>query len=288
MLSLPDYTPIMRWAVVGSRGMLGSDLVSYLESNGEDVTGFHRGNLDLSSQDSVASAGLADFDVVVNCVAYTKVDLAEDEPDAAFEANAAVPRRLAGALTGYPTKLIHISTDYVFDGKGETPYSPLDERSPLGVYGKTKAAGEDAVLEANPLAQLVRTSWLYGANGACFPKTIASKLLDSAELRVVDDQIGSPTHTLDLAEFIYRAVVSGDQRRILHGVSSGSCSWFEFAQAIRESVGGAGGVSPVPSSEYLTKAPRPLYSVLEPSVVDSWQMADWRTCWERAADIVLG
>lgn len=267
--------------------MLGSDLVSILEAKGEHVTGLHRGNINLSSLDSVAGAGLTDFDIVINCVAYTKVDLAEDEPDTAFEVNAEIPGRLAQVLSGSSTKLIHISTDYVFDGSGDSPYLPTDPKQPLGVYGKSKSAGEDAVLDANPLAQVIRTSWLYGANGACFPKTIAAKLVGGAELRVVDDQLGSPTHTIDLAEFIFRTVVDGDQRRILHGVSSGSCSWFEFAQAIRESVEGAGSVSPVSTSEYPTKAPRPPYSVLEPSSVAGWQIADWRDCWNRAAGLVL-
>lgn len=267
--------------------MLGSDLVSILEAKGEHVTGLHRGNINLFSLDSVAGAGLTDFDIVINCVAYTKVDLAEDEPEAAFEMNAEIPGRLAQVLSGSSTKLIHISTDYVFDGTGNSPYLPGDPKQPLGVYGKSKSAGENAVLEADPLAQVIRTSWLYGANGACFPKTIAAKLVGGAELRVVDDQKGSPTHTLDLAEFIYRAVVSGDERRILHGVSCGSCSWFEFAGAIKDSVGGLGSVAPVPSSEYRTRAPRPLYSVLEPSSIAGWQIGNWRERWHAAASTVL-
>lgn len=278
----------MKWAVIGPRGMLGSDLLAFLEARGEEVHGFHRDNFDLTSLEALKAAHLAGFDVVVNCVAYTKVDLAEDEPELAYEANAFIPERLALSLQGSATKFIHISTDYVFDGTASAPYGTTAPKGPLGVYGKSKAVGEDLVLAANPNSQIVRTSWLYGANGRCFPKTIAAKLLEGAELRVVNDQFGSPTHTLDLSEFIYRTVIAKDQRNVLHGVSAGSCSWFEFASAIRESVGGLGNVSPVSTSEYPTRAPRPHYSVLEPSMIENWQMPNWHEAWIQAKARVLG
>ena len=266
--------------------MLGSDLVEYLDSQGESVTGFHRNNLDLESEGPLAA--LFGFDVVVNCIAYTKVDLAEDEPEKAHLANVLIPARLARDLKDQPTRLIHISTDYVFDGNKGSPYLPNDKRSPLGVYGKTKAMGEELLLEEFSNTQVIRTSWLYGKHGKNFPKTIAAKLLAGEDVGVVSDQFGSPTHTLDLSEFIYRAGRAPMTDRILHGVSLGSASWFEFAQAIAASIGSSGAVRAVSTSEYPTRAQRPENSTLEPSSVDGWQIGHWRDSWLSAATRVLG
>jgi dTDP-4-dehydrorhamnose reductase len=244
-------------------GMLGSDLLEYLNLQGEAVTGFHRGNLDLDPTNQEPLAQLATFDVVVNCVAYTKVDLAEDEPEKAYLANVLVPLKLAIELQDKPTRLIHISTDYVFDGTKAANYLPGDKRSPLGVYGKTKALGEEFLLGEFPNTQVVRTSWLYGRAGKNFPKTIGQMLAGGDSVRVVSDQVGSPTHTLDLSEFIHVAGTAPLQERILHGVSNGSTSWFGFAQAIAESLNiSKERVQAVSTAEFPTKAERPAYSVL--------------------------
>jgi dTDP-4-dehydrorhamnose reductase len=282
---LPDYTPTMRWAVLGSKGMLGNELVEYLGSQGESVTGFHRNNLDLESQEPPTS--LFGFDVVVNCIAYTKVGMAEDEPDRAHLANALIPEKLARDLKDQPTRLIHISTDYVFDGNKGSPYLPEDKRSPLGVYGKTKAEGEAVWLAEASNSQVIRTSWLYGANGKCFPKTIGAKLLAGDEVAVVRDQFGSPTHSLDLAEFIYRAASEPLDQRILHGVASGTASWFEFARAVSAAIGSSTAVRSLATSEYPTRAQRPLDSTLEPSLIAAWQIGPWEERWRLAADRVL-
>lgn len=282
--------------------MLGSDLVEFLVANGEEVAGYHRGDLEINPVDSeagnssfrLAASGFdpASFDVVVNCIAYTKVDLAEDLPDEAAFANVEIPRLLAKSLFGSKTRLIHISTDYVFDGSKGFPYLPEDKKNPLGVYGRTKSAGEDVVLETHPLSQVIRTSWLYGKNGKCFPKTIGSKLSAGEDVSVVSDQFGSPTHTFDLAEFIYRAGREPITSRILHGVSQGSCSWFEFANAIRGSVVGAvphaGAIKAVSTSQYPTKAQRPSDSTLKPSSVAGWQIGPWEERWELASRRVIG
>lgn len=269
--------------------MLGSDLVEYLKSRAETVTGFHRGNLDLDPKNQEPLAALAGFDVVVNCIAYTKVDLAEDEPEKAHLANVLVPVKLAVALQDQPTRLIHISTDYVFDGEKGSPYLLEDNRSPLGVYGKTKAMGEELLLDEFSNTQVIRTSWLYGKNGKSFPKTIGQKLAGGDQVRVVSDQVGSPTHTLDLAEFIHRVGKEALQERILHGVSTGSTSWFGFSQAIAESLNvSKRQVEAISTAEFPTKAQRPAYSVLEPSRVGSFQMPDWQTAWQKAAGRVLG
>ena len=265
--------------------MLGSDLVEYLSSQGESVTGFHRNNLDLESEEPLTA--LFGFDVVVNCVSYAKVDMAEDEPEKAHFANGLIPAMLARDLKDQPTRLIHISTDYVFDGTKGSPYLPGDKRSPLGIYGKTKAEGEEVVLEEAGNSQVIRTSWLYGANGKCFPKAIGAKLLAGDDAAVVGDQFGSPTHTLDLAEFTYRAASEPLDQRILHGVASGTASWFEFARAVSAAIGSSAAVRSLATSEYPTKAQRPLDSTLEPSLIAGWQIGPWEERWRLAADRVL-
>lgn len=279
----------MRWAVLGSRGMLGSDLVEFLTSQGEEVLGFHRENLDIDPYAKVTPEVYKDIDVVVNCIAYTQVDRAEEQDQIKFahDTNTLIPVKLAVDMQDMSSRLIHISTDYVFDGTKGSPYLPGDARSPLGVYGGTKALGEELVLTEFPNTQVIRTSWLYGKNGKCFPKTIGAKLAAGEDVRVVEDQFGSPTHTLDLAEFIYRAGKAPMNERILHGVSSGSTSWFEFAKAIAAQIPGSGAVSAVSSFEYPTKAQRPANSTLMPSSVAGWQIDPWDVAWERAAGRVL-
>ena len=265
--------------------MLGSDLVEYLNSQGESVTGFHRGNLDLESKEALTS--LSGFDVVVNCIAYTMVDLAEDEPEKAHVGNVLVPFKLAMALQDRPTRLIHISTDYVFDGKKGSAYLPRDKRSPIGVYGKTKAMGEALLLDDFPNTQVIRTSWLYGKYGRNFPKTIAAKLLVGEDVGVVSDQFGSPTHALDLAEFIYRAGKAPMSERILHGVSSGSASWYDFAVAIAAQLPESGTIRAVSTAKYSTRAVRPANSTLEPSSIGGWQIGQWEGSWVRASKRIL-
>ena len=286
---MPDYTPNMKWAVLGSMGMLGSDLVDYLKSQGESVTEFHRGNLNIESTSSERLTELHGFDVVVNCIAYTKVDLAEDEPEKAHFGNVLVPLKLAVALQDRPTRLIHISTDYVFDGGKGAAYLPEDKRSPIGVYGKTKAMGEELLLDNFSNTQVIRTSWLYGKHGRNFPKTIVAKLLTGEEVGVVSDQFGSPTHALDLAEFIYRAGKLPMTERILHGVSSGFASWYDFAVAIAAQIPEPGSIRAVSTDNYYpTRAVRPLNSTLEPSSIDGWQIGQWEEGWVRASKRILG
>ena len=277
----------MKWAVLGSMGMLGSDLVHSLNSQGESVTGFHRGNLSIDPTSSEPLTELHGFDVVVNCIAYTKVDLAEDEPEKAHVGNVLVPPKLAVALQDRPTRLIHISTDYVFDGNKGSAYLPNDKRTPIGVYGKTKAMGEELLLDNFSNTQVIRTSWLFGKHGRNFPKTIALKLLAGEDVEVVFDQFGSPTHALDLAEFIYRAGRGPMTQRILHGVSSGSASWYDFALAIAAQIPEPGAIRAVSTANYPTRAVRPANSTLEPSSIDGWQIGQWEESWIRASKRIL-
>jgi dTDP-4-dehydrorhamnose reductase len=267
--------------------MLGQDLVELLQSRGLPMRGFSRSNLDLEQTPERLASALVTSDVIVNAVAYTKVDLAESEPEFAHFANAVVPGKLARAANLVGARLIHISTDYVFDGTATTPYQTYAEANPMSVYGKTKLLGEDAVLGFEN-TQVVRTSWLYGRHGKNFAKTIAGKLRQGQELRVVDDQIGSPTHTLDLAEFVVELGLQPLVERVLHGVSSGPTSWFLFAQEIARSLGvDEALVLPTDTASYPTAAPRPSFSVLEPSLLPGYQMPNWLDAWRGAAERVL-
>lgn len=291
----------MKWAVVGSSGMLGKDLLEFLAEQGEEVVGLDRSNLNLTGDFAGMVPKFAGFEVIVNCVAYTNVDRAEIEREQAFFANALVPSLLAQIADTVGSKLIQISTDYVFDGQSDAPYKTDAPKKPRSAYGETKSIGEDLVLEFNK-SQIVRTSWLYGAQGNCFPKTIARKLLAGEELRVVGDQIGSPTHTMDLAEFIFRLGKSENLEPIWHGVSSGSTSWFGFAQEIALALDRllpTTNGQEVPSAVFEDKviatksdqspsaALRPAYSVLLPSSIDGFAIPDWRMSWSRASRSVL-
>lgn len=285
----------MRWAVLGSKGMLGRELFDFLTYQDQDVAGFHRGNLNLETQREIAQH-LQGFDVVVNCIAYTDVDRAEREPRAAEYANVEIPSRIAKALAGSNTKLIHISTDYVFSGEGTAPYAPEDSKQPVGAYGLTKSAGEDEWLHHSASSQIVRTSWLYGKYGKCFPKIIANRLLTGEATRVVDDQNGSPTWTWDVSRFIFQLAVTPGNERIQHAVASGSTTWFGFAQTIASQMDNIFSghlpegynsfrqlLSPVSSDDYTTAARRPRMSVLEPSRLGDFYLSDWETAWGAAA-----
>lgn len=212
--------------------MFGSDMIEFLESKKEDVSGFSSDQLDLRQSIEVINESIRDFDVVINATAYTNVNQAESEPEKAFELNRDVPEKLAKITNANNQKLIHISTDYVFDGTKESPYLTTDKPNPINVYGQSKLAGELEVSKHNPDALIIRTSWLYGPKGHCFPKAIIHKLKQNEELSVVDDQFGTPTSTWFLSEFVYRAIKEKFNGGIHHGVPNGVTSWFGFADLI--------------------------------------------------------
>jgi dTDP-4-dehydrorhamnose reductase len=277
----------MTWAVIGANGMLGTDLVEQLEEKGLLGGKFSRVNLDLKATSDEIAQNLDNNSIIVNAAAYTKVDLAESEPDAAYFANALIPEKLAKAASLIGARLIHVSTDYVFDGNSSQPYQPKDEPNPKSVYGKSKLAGERAVLEFEN-TQVVRTAWLYGFHGHNFPKTIARRLSSKATLSVVNDQVGSPTHALDLAKFIIAVGLNNNEQRVLHGVSTGSVSWFGFAQEVARTIGAdLDLISPIASVNYQTPASRPAYSLLSSSIIPGFKFDDWKTSWNQAASRVL-
>lgn len=270
--------------------MLGQDMVARLAASGEDFTPLSRSQLDVTAPTEVEAA-VRGHDVVVNCAAWTGVDAAESNEGGAFAVNAvgaAVIARAAG-LAGART--VQISTDYVFGGAASSPYGEMDPLAPRSAYGRTKAAGEWAVRAETDDYLIVRTAWLYGAAGRCFPKTIARAGAARGALEVVNDQIGQPTWTADLAELVLRLVRTGAKSGTYHGTSSGQVSWHGFARAIVEAAGmDPAIVAPTSSATLVLPAPRPAYSVLGHAALHSAgvePIGSWADRWAVAASSVL-
>lgn len=281
----------MGWLVTGGLGMLGTDLGRVLDRHGIPFTPRDRGDLDLFDEDAVAAA-VAASDVVVNCAAWTAVDDAESHEDEAHQINAVAPGILARAAARHGRRIVQVSTDYVFDGSATSPYDEDASADPRSAYGRTKAAGEAAVREAAPEQHLVvRTAWLYGAHGPCFPRTIARLARERGAVSVVQDQFGQPTWTVDVAELIVRLVLADAPAGTWHATSSGETTWFGFARRVVESAGlSAGVVSPTDSAGFAGKAPRPAYSVLGHDKLHAHgiePIGPWERQWQRAASEVL-
>jgi dTDP-4-dehydrorhamnose reductase len=280
----------VRWLVTGARGMLGQDLVALLTREGESVTAATRTDLDVRDAAAVDRA-VAGHDVVVNCTAWTAVDDAEAQEADAFAVNASASSYLARAAATHGARIVQISTDYVFAGTATSPYLEDAPVAPRSAYGRTKAAGEWAVRAEAPDHLIVRTAWLYGANGPCFPKTIARVARERGGLDVVKDQVGQPTWTVDLADLVVRLVRQEVPSGTYHGTSSGSASWHEFAQAVVAADGlDPEIVRPTTSEAFVRPAPRPAYSVLGHDALVRHGVApigDWRERWAAAAPSVL-
>lgn len=281
-----------RWLVTGAGGMLGRDLVSLLTRHGEAVTSVDRAGLDVTDPASVAAAMAAlRPDVVVNCAAWTAVDDAEAHEDEALAVNGTGAANLAAACAAGDARLVQLSTDYVFAGTSGRPYAEDDVPAPRSAYGRTKLAGERAVLERLPDAgYVVRTAWLYGANGRSFVRTMVTLERQRPTVDVVDDQDGQPTWTADVAGQILGLIRSAASPGIYHATSSGQTTWFGLARAVFGLLGAdPARVRPIPSSALSRPAPRPSYSVLGHG---AWARAglppigDWRDALERAfADV---
>ncbi|HZZ50464.1 MAG TPA: dTDP-4-dehydrorhamnose reductase [Pseudonocardia sp.] len=268
-----------RWLVTGSGGQLGSELAGALA--GQDVTAATRAEFDVTAADLPSAlrawAGRAGDDVrsvVVNTAAWTDVDGAEADPDGAALLNDHAPDRLARACAEVGAELIHLSTDYVFPGIGSRPYEVDDPTGPASVYGATKLGGERAVRAALEQHYIVRTSWVYGAGGRNFVKTIAGLRHRRDTLQVVADQVGSPTWTGDLAAGLIELVGSRAPHGTYHGAGGGQASWYELARAVFEEVGAdPDRIRPCTTEEFPRPAPRPAFSVLSGR---SWAAAGLR------------
>lgn len=253
----------MKILVSGSKGMLGTDLVRVL-APAHTVIGVDLEELDITNRQEVQDQVVALApDVLINAAAYTDVDRSEEQEDLAFRVNADGAANLALACRAGRIRLIHVSTDYVFDGKQRSPYSEEDPPNPLGVYGRSKWEGEKKIREILPEACLIRTAWLYGKAGKNFVKAILAQAGEKNRLRVVDDQRGSPTHTLDLA-LALRAAAEKELKGTYHVTNQGSCSWLGFAEKILELADKKGvEVEPISTEELGRPAPRPENSVLD-------------------------
>ncbi|ROS57268.1 MULTISPECIES: dTDP-4-dehydrorhamnose reductase [Frigoribacterium] len=274
-----------KYLVTGARGMLGTDLLEALF--GRDVTVLGRADLDVTDRDAVFAA-VEGHDVVINAAAYTAVDAAETDEEAALAVNGTAAGLLAEATASVGAKLVQVSTDYVFDGDAATPYAEDATIAPVSAYGRTKAEGEKLALAANPEGTfVVRTAWLYGAHGGNFAKTMVKLAGSHDTVKVVDDQLGQPTWTADLAAQIVALLDSDAPAGVYHGTNSGSTSWFEFARAVFDEAGlDPARVLPTDSSTFVRPAPRPSYSVLGH---DAWgraglaPMRPWREALAEAA-----
>jgi dTDP-4-dehydrorhamnose reductase len=249
--------------ITGANGQLGKELVELFTEKGFEVYGFGRDKMDITNQVQVQEIiGAVKPDIVIHSAAHTKVDLAESEPDQAFLINADGTRNVAVAAEAVGAKLVYVSTDYVFDGTTNKPYNEFSPTSPLGVYGKSKLAGEQFVRDLHSKFFIVRTSWVYGKHGANFVKTMLKLGKERKELSVVADQRGCPTYTLDLANAILE-LVDTQKYGVYHVSNSGSCSWYEFAKEIFEISEMKVQVNPCTTADFPRPAARPANSVFE-------------------------
>ena len=284
--------------LTGSQGQLGSTfLLLFKSSSLTQRFNLHQvdiNDFDLTDQQATLSAlSFYSPSIILNCGAYTAVDEAEDNPELAEKINGESVGLISNWCADNSCRLIHISTDFVFDGSKTEPYLPDDKTNPLGVYGQTKVRGERHILKRLPdNGVIIRTSWLYSEFGSNFVRTMINLMSKEAEINVVDDQIGSPTSTYSLSKVLMRLIERKDVSGIFHWCDGGSISWHKFAEHIRNSALNQGilqrksRLRPILTSEYPTKAKRPKYSVLDRSgIVD--QMNIDRTEWKSELDKVI-
>jgi dTDP-4-dehydrorhamnose reductase len=253
----------MKILVTGANGQLGQELVRFPAPPDLEIVGFGRAELDVTDFGQCRAVLHAIRpDAVIHCAAYTKVDQAESEPDEAYRVNAEGSRNAVLAAEQIGAKFVYISTDYVFDGKTDRPYRVDDPPNPLSAYGRSKLAGERFVRTLSSRHFIVRTSWVFGPYGSNFVKTMLKLAEERDVIRVVDDQVGSPTCTRDLARFLLE-LVKTDHFGVWHATNSGFCSWYGFARAIFEEKGLNVKVEPCATAEFPRPAPRPAYSVLD-------------------------
>lgn len=274
----------MKTLITGAGGQLGRALSQHVVPDVEIVV-CDRAALDIGNAEAVMAAVAAHRpDVIINAAAYTAVDRAEQEPEIAARINHLGVQNLADAARNMGARLVHVSTDFVFDGMHHRPYRIDDTPRPLSVYGATKWAGEQAAL-SDPNSLIVRTAWVYGVDGGNFVKTMLRLMAERDEIRVVADQIGTPTHAASLARAIW-ALMGQGATGIAHVTDAGVASWYDFAQAIQEEAFAIGlldrlvPILPIATEDYPTPAVRPAFSVLDKSATSALlgvPAAHWRT-----------
>jgi dTDP-4-dehydrorhamnose reductase len=270
----------MKVLVTGTGGQLAKDLIPLLDIAGFYITPLNSAMLDITDKEAVLRAVKnISPEIIINCAAYTKVDKAEEESELAFKVNGEGAANLADGATACKALLIHISTDFVFDGLKSTPYTELDAVNPLSLYGKSKLKGEEETLKRACDSLIIRTSWLYGTGGKNFVKTILRLARERELLKVVDDQTGSPTWSGDLAKVILRITelkrAGTTKTGIYHYCNDGVISWFDFAVAIVEEAKAINvelkctRVEPIPSTAYPLPAKRPSFSALSTKKIEN-------------------
>jgi dTDP-4-dehydrorhamnose reductase len=266
----------MRITIFGATGLLGKPLMR--EWKEDEVTGLGSRDADIRDIEQVRRAVANTHpDWILNAAAYTDVDGCESNQELAFAVNWRGAVNVAQVAKEFGARLLFISTDYVFDGLSTSPYEPDHPRAPRSVYGRSKARAEEEINSISPDACIVRTSWLFGVDGKCFPDTIVKLAASKSKIDVVDDQRGSPTHSPDLARAVI-ALCHADAKGIIHATNAGDCTWFEFA---REIVRGARlniEIRPTTSDKFVRPAERPRYSVLSPSTLNRYGivMPHWK------------
>ncbi len=262
--------------MAGAGGMLGLDFAAAARERGHEVTGLGHGALDITDQGSVDRAiELHDPDVVVNCAAFTDVDGAEEDEAGAMRVNDEGAARLSAAAASVGAKIVHPSSDYVFDGSSRRPYVESDLTSAISAYGRSKQAGETSVAVSNPRHFIVRASWLFGIGGKNFVETMLRLGNERPEVLVVSDQVGCPTYTRHLGEGL-AVLMEGEEFGIHHMAAAGECSWYEFAQEIFDQAGVECRVMAGTTEMLARPAPRPAYSVLGTERPDPIRLPHWR------------
>ena len=252
----------MKVLVLGANGQLGYEFSNFLKDKAEVFAFSHNEFNILDFTKLVNKFYEISPDVVINCVAYTKVDQAEKEQDLAYQVNAIGAKNVSFASFKVKAKVVYFSTDYVFDGTKGYPYNEFDKPNPISIYGKSKLLGEVYTEEHNPNHLILRISWLYGINGSNFVKTIIKLSKEKGELKVVNDQIGTPTYTLDVVKQTWK-LIQNDIVGLYHSSNTGQTTWFEFAKRIVEKLNISVKVLPIKTDEFPALAERPTFSVLD-------------------------
>lgn len=280
----------MRVLVTGVKGQLGYDVVNELENRGIEAVGVDIGEMDITDADSVKRVLRENApDAVIHCAAYTAVDAAEENEELCRRVNAEGTRNIARVCKELDSKMIYISTDYVFSGQGEKFWEPEDEKAPQSVYGQTKYEGELAVQELLEKYFIVRIAWVFGVNGKNFVRTMLKLSENHDTITVVNDQFGSPTYTYDLAKLL-ADMVQTEKYGVYHATNEGICSWFDFACAIFREAGIDMTVKPVSSAEYGAKANRPANSRMSKDKLTEngfARLPAWQDALKRYLDIIL-
>ena len=282
----------MKILVTGCRGQLGQELYRQIEARKQAREEFHLLATDVDTLDITDAIQVENMvkrekpDVIINTAAYTKVDACETDEQTAFRVNALGARNLAVAAYNIGAKILQVSTDYVFDGTGNTPLREYDPVNPQSVYGKSKALWERLVMTTNPRHFILRTAWLYG-EGPNFVRTILKLAAERDELEVVNDQVGTPTSTVDLARCILD-LIQTEHYGIYHGTCQGECTWYQFAKRILALKGIKIKVKPVSTEELNLPAKRPAYSVLENFMLDMVGLDRFRRWEEALAEYLRG